>query len=137
MVTLNPAKLGIQPINLGITQAGGREPAISIPWLSDSYSQTTATVNFNFYSPFYAIVEAGLEWSREDGTAPGKMTVRPSDSKDCTVTFDLTGLDPATRYIARGYVVDENGTTKYGEWSYPFSTTGRYPDSGDNPTPSK
>lgn len=134
-IVLDPTTFGLSPVSLGVTQFGGREAAISVPWLADSYTQTSASVLFNFYSPFYAVVEAGLEWSREDGSGADRMVMTPSDSKDCTVVFDLTDLDPATRYIARGFVRDEIGNVKYGSWSYPFSTAGRYPDSGDNPTP--
>ena len=136
-VTLDPANLGIQPWHIGITQFGGREAAVSVPWLLDDYTQTSATVEFNFYSPFYRIVEAGLEWSKEDGSASDTISVQPSDAMDCTVSFNMTALDPATRYIARGYVKDSEGRVKYGQWSYPFTTAGRYPGSSDNPTPSR
>lgn len=137
-VMLDPEVIGVSPIIFYVTQFGGREPAVSVPWLVDSYTQTSATVEFNFYSPFYEVVEAGLRWSREGGSAADSMTVNPSDSKDCRVTFDMTGLDPATRYIAQGfvrYVKDGQVKEKLGNWSYPFSTAGRYPDKDDNPTP--
>lgn len=135
-IALDPKKLGIYPIRLSITQFGGREPAISVPWLLDDYTQTSATVEFNFYSPFYTIVEAGLEWSKEDGSGEGKMKVTPSDKTEGTVSFELINLDPATRYVARGYVKDDAGIVKYSKWSYPFTTAGRFPGGGDNPTPS-
>lgn len=134
---VNPVSLGIIPIRKSITQFGGKNPAISEPWLLDDYTQTSATVEFNFYSPFYQIVEAGLEWSKEDGTGAARMTVTPSDATDCTVSFELTGLNAATKYIARGYVIDSEGRTRYGQWSYPFTTAGRYPGAGDNPTPTR
>lgn len=136
-ITLDPSDLGIQPYRIDITQFGGREPAVSVPWLLDDYTHTSATVEFNFYSPFHTIVEAGLEWSKEDGSGAGSLTTTPADGKDATVTFELTGLNAATKYIARGYVVDSEGTRKYGQWSYPFSTAGRYPNGDDNPTPSR
>ncbi|MDE6479365.1 MAG: hypothetical protein K2L45_03770 [Muribaculaceae bacterium] len=135
-IELNPTAFGLVPVSIGVTQFGGREAAISVPWLVDNYAQTSATVEFNFYSPFYNVVEAGLEWSREDGSGADYMIISPSDRKDCTVSFNLIDLDPATRYIARGFVIDELGNVKYGDWSYPFTTGGRYPNSGDNPTPS-
>lgn len=133
---LEPSSLGIEPVKLTVTQFGGREPAISVPWLGDDYSQTTANVEFNFYSPFYEVVEAGLEWSLEDGTKPGRLTTVPSNRTDCTVSFRLTNLNPATKYVARGYVKDLEGNVKYGNWSFPFTTGGRYPENEHNPTPS-
>ncbi|MDE6785553.1 MAG: hypothetical protein K2J46_00730, partial [Muribaculaceae bacterium] len=103
-IVLNPASFGLGAINIGVTQFGGREPAVSVPWPADDYSQTSASLAFNFYSPFYTVIEAGLEWSREDGTDQHRVAISPSDSNDGTVTFDLTDLEPATRYIARGFV---------------------------------
>lgn len=136
-VTLDPEKLGILPIHVGVTQFGGRAAAISVPWLVDGYTHTTATIEFNFYSPFYEIVEAGLEWGLADSTERQTLTVTPTNSTDGTVSFELTGLNAATNYVARGYVKDSQGNVKYGDWSYPFTTAGRYPGSGDNPTPSR
>lgn len=135
-ITLDPAELGIQPLHIGITQFGGHEAAISVPWLADGYTQTSATIEFNFYSPFYEITEAGLEWGLYNSTERQTVRTVPSNPTDCTVSFELTGLNPATSYIARGYVRDSQGNVKYGVWSYPFTTAGRYPGSGDNPTPS-
>ena len=134
---LNPSSFGIEPYLMPITQFGGREAAISVPWLVDGYTQSTATIEFNFYSPFYEITEAGLEWGLAGSTDRQTLTVTPTDNKDCTVSFNLTGLNPATSYVARGYVRDSRGNVKYGAWSYPFTTAGRYPESGDNPTPSR
>ncbi len=136
-ITLDPSALGIQPLHLSVTQAGGREVAISVPWLRDGYTQTSATVEFNFYSPFYAIEEAGLEWGKEGSADISTLKVTPSNSTDCTVSFELTNLDPATKYVARGYVRDELGNVKHGNWSFPFTTAGQYPGSGDNPPVSK
>lgn len=115
----------------------GSTAAISVPWLGDGYTQTTATIEFNFYSPFFPIEEAGLEWGLADSDMRETLTTVPADQTDCTVSFELTGLNPATRYVARGYVRDTEGNLKYGDWSYPFTTAGRYPGSGDNPTPSR
>ena len=134
-IAIDPTTTGVQPVRLSITQFGGREPAISVPWLRDGYTQTSATVEFNFYSPYYKIVEAGLEYRREDASAVTTMTLTPSDSTDATASFVLTGLDPASKYVTRGYVKDEAGNVKYGDWSFPFTTAGQYPSNGDNPRP--
>lgn len=134
-VTLDPAKLGIEPLSLSVTQYGGREAAISVPWLRDGYTKTSAIVEFNFYSPFHEIVEAGLEWGRADSAQRSTMTVTPSDGTDATVSFELSGLDAATRYVARGYVKDARGNVKYGAESFPFTTAGQYPGENDNPAP--
>lgn len=138
-VTLDPTVLGIQPVRFTVTQFGGREAAISVPWLVDGYTQDSATIEFNYYSPYAEIVEAGLQWKKEaDGDNDWNTeTVKVSDSTEGTVTVELTGLDPATRYVARGYVKDSEGKIKYGTVSYPFATAGRYPDNSDNPTPTK
>ena len=136
-VRLDPAALGVQPLHIGVTQFGGREAAVSVPWLRDDYTDRTATVEFNFYSPFNEVVEAGLEWGRADSDDRQTLTVTPTDPTSCTVSFELTGLNAATRYVARGYVIDSRGTRKDGNWSYPFSTAGQYPGPNDNPTPSR
>ncbi|MDE6290723.1 MAG: hypothetical protein K2M16_04260, partial [Muribaculaceae bacterium] len=109
-VTLNPVSLGIEPLKIPITQTGGRSAAVSVPWLKDGYTDKTATIEFNFYSPFYDIVEAGLEWGLADSSERQTIKVKPADPIDCTVSFDLTGLNGATKYVARGYVMDSRGT---------------------------
>lgn len=136
-ITIDPAALGIGAAHVAVTQFGGSEAAVSVPWLRDGYTHTTATVEFNFYSPFHKIVEAGLEWGLEDDTERQTMTTTPANGTDATVSFDLTGLNPATRYVARGYVKDEDGNVKEGNWSFPFTTAGQYPNSGDNPPPTR
>lgn len=133
---LEPENLGIVPLKYSVTQFGGRQPAISVPWLGDDYTQTTVNIEFNFYSPFYRIVEAGIEWQAEDDSDTGRLTTVPADPTDCTVSFYLRNLSPATKYVARGYVKDSEGNVKYGNWSYPFTTGGRYPGNEHNPTPS-
>lgn len=136
-ITLNPKEIGIESLRFSVTQFGGREAAVSVPWLLDGYTQTSATVEFNYYSPFARIVEAGLQWKKENDADWNTSTVAVSNPTDGTVTVDLTGLDAATKYVARGYVKDENGSIKYGTVSYPFTTAGKFPGSGDNPTPNK
>lgn len=136
-ITLNPANLGIEPLRFSVTQFGGREAAISVPWILDGYTQTSATLEFNYYSPFAAVTEAGLQWRREDATEWNTKIATVSDPTDGTVTVELNNLDPATKYVVRGYVRDANGAVKYGTTSYPFTTAGIYPGGGDNPTPNK
>lgn len=136
-ITLNPANLGIEPLRFSVTQFGGREAAISVPWILDGYTQTSATIEFNYYSPFAAVTEAGLQWRREDATDWTTETSTVSDPTEGTVTIEINSLNPATKYVARGYVRDANGAIKYGSVSYPFTTAGLYPGSGDNPTPNK
>lgn len=134
-LTIDP--IGVQPLRLSVTQFGGREAAISVPWLVDGYTQTSATIEFNYYSPFNPIVEAGLLWKKEDASDWNTETVSVKDQTEGTVTVALGSLDAATRYVACGYVKYENGTIKYGSVSYPFTTAGQYPGSGDNHTPSR
>lgn len=136
-VTLSPRDMGIEPIHFSITQFGGREAAISVPWLVDGYGQTYATVEFNYYSPFAEVTAAGLQW-RKAGTEEW-ITVNASISNpiEGVVSVDLRDLDPATHYEARGFVMDNTGRTIYGTVSYPFTTAGYRPGAGDNPTPTR
>lgn len=136
-VVLDPEKLGIEPLRFSVTQFGGREAAISVPWLVDGYTQTEATIEFNYYSPFAEVVEAGLQYRKEDASDWATLHVAVNNPTEGTVTIDLRGLDPATKYVARGYVRDANGNTVYGTVSYPFTTAGRFPGSSDNPTPTR
>lgn len=134
-VILDPKKMGFFPITIDITQFGGQEPAISTPWLVDGYGQTYATVEFGYYSPFYNVVAAGLQWrlagSSEWITEPATFT----DPVDGMASVDLTDLNPATQYEARGFVRDSQGNTVFGSISLPFTTAGVRPGANDNPTP--
>lgn len=113
-----------------------REPAVSLPWLDNDYSQTSVTVKFNYYSPFYEIVGAGLEWRMAGAQEWNTVETAVSNPVEATVSIRLEGLDPATGYEARGYVTDSSGRRVTGSISYPFTTAGQRPGAGDNPTPS-
>lgn len=136
-VVLDPNYMGVGPIQIGVTQFGGHEPAISVPWLIDGYGQTYATVEFNYYSPFNKIKAAGLQWKKANSdtwnTAPATVT----NATEGTISISLSNLDPATEYVARGFVVDDKDVTFYGTVSCPFTTAGVRPDAGDNPTPTE
>lgn len=139
-VVIDPEQLNIKPVMLTITQFGGREPAISAPWLAEGYTQTSATVEFNYYSPFYDIKGSGIQWKEEN--AGEWNDVKDEDlvvGVDGTVSVNLTNLKAATRYVARGYVIysggDSGEVVKYGAISVPFTTAGVYPGENDNPTP--
>ncbi len=138
-IHFKPDNSNYQGLSVTIVQAANDSvagPAVSIPWLLDGYGQTFATVQFNFYSPFVSIVEAGLQWKKEDASDWNEKTVVPDNAIQSTLSFELTDLDPATKYVARGFVKDANGNVNYGSVSYPFTTAGLYPGNGDNPTPS-
>lgn len=134
-ITLDPADSGIEPRYLSVTQFGGQDAAVSIPWLANGYTQTSATVLFNYYSPYYGIVQAGLQWREEDETEWKTISVTPENKVEGTVSIELTGLESAARYVARGFVTDENGKTVYGSATLPFTTAGLRPGPDDNPTP--
>lgn len=136
-VTIDPSDLGITPINIAVTQFGGQKPAISVPWLSDGITQKEAVLTFNYYSPFEEIIGAGLEWKADGASEWISVPVSVSDPKSGTVTVTLTGLNPVTDYIARGYVIASDGIKYPGTATYPFKTAGIYPGAGDNPTPTK
>lgn len=136
-VILDPLSLGIQPALVSITQFGGNDPAVSSPWVADGYTQTSATIEFNYYSPFYQILKTGLQWrlcGEIDWITTDPESV--SNSTEGMVSVALDSLDPATRYEARGYVIDENGRMIAGSICYPFTTAGQRPKADDNPTPS-
>lgn len=135
-VSLAPENVNVDPIQFSITQFGGREPAISVPWLRDGYTQSSATVEFNFYSPFYPATAAGIEWRKATDNQWIDVPVSFDNEKiDYTVSVELTNLDAATEYVARGYVIYSDGQKKYGTTSMPFTTAGIRPGANDNPTP--
>ena len=140
VIQFTPTNTNYKGLTVIVVQAPNEtiaQPAVSIPWLVDGFGQTFATVMFNFYSPYAAIVEAGLDWKKENSDSWERMSTPIVNEHYGTVSFDLTGLNPATPYEVRGYVTTEDGFTNYGSVSIPFTTTGQYPGSGDNPTPSK
>ena len=137
-VTLKPKDFDIHPAQYDIVQFGGREPAISVPWLGDGYGQTIATVEFNYYSPFYNVVASGLQWKKADSEAWETIPAEIKNPTEGVVSVNLSGLDPATQYVARGFVTYETEAglkTAYGSASYPFTTAGHRPGADDNPTP--
>lgn len=135
-VQIDPETVGVKPLTIPVVQYGGQKPAISVPWVSDGIRQKEATLIFNYYSPFTAINEAGLEWRMAGETAWNSLPVPISDGKSGTVTAKLTGLQAATDYEARGYVIV--GTEKFtGSATEAFTTAGSYPGSDDNPIPSR
>lgn len=137
-IHFTPTDEAYQGLTVTVKQAANdsvASPAVSIPWLINGYGQTFATVQFNFYSPYTAIAEAGMEWKKEVATDWNVETVTPENDTQSTVTFELKGLEPATKYVARGFVKDADGNVTYGAVSLPFSTAALYPFNGDNPTP--
>lgn len=114
---------------------GAQAPAVSEPWLSDGYSQTSATVNFQYYSPFVVIRSAAVEWRPAGETVWSVAEATGADAHSGLVSVTLTGLDPATAYEARGVVISEEGTAYSGSVGIPFTTAGKRPDQGDNPPP--
>lgn len=134
-VEIDPAKVGIKSDTIKFIQFGGQQPAISIPWLSDGITQKNAELTFNYYSPYIEIKSAGLEWRKESADKWNKKEASVSDGNAGTVTVELPELEPATKYVARGYVIDANGKEYPGSACLTFSTAGQYPESGDNPTP--
>lgn len=136
---INPENMGIAAHVLRLTQYGGHEPAVSVPWVTD-IGQTSATVEFNYYSPFYDVTEAGLRWRRlGEDTWHTVEDLAIADSHTGYVTCRLDGLTAATQYEFRGYVVyrrDDSDVTKEGAVSgTPLTTAGTRPGGGDNPTP--
>ena len=135
-IEIDPRSVGIMPDTIHVLQYGGQQPAISVPWVSDGIRQEEAELTFNYYSPFVAIDGAGLEWRKAGDDSWSSVPVSITDRNSGTVTVRLTGLNPVTRYEARGYVMV--GTRKLtGSVTEPFTTAGRYPSGDDNPTPSR
>lgn len=134
-IMLDPVRLGIEPVRFGVTQFGGQEPAVSVPWVMDGFGQEYATVQFNYYSPFYPIEGAGLQWRRAEDDEWNDMPCEVTNVTDGVVSFDLTGLVAATKYVARGYVRYAGERVKYGSATYPFTTAGVRPGRYDNGLP--
>ncbi len=135
-IEIDPRSVGIVPDTIHVIQYGGQQPAISVPWVSDGITQEEAVLKFNYYSPYVPIEGAGLQWRRVGDTAWNSQEVSITDRYNGTVTVRLTGLDPVTRYEARGYVIVGSQTLP-GSTTEGFTTAGRYPGSTDNPTPSR
>lgn len=136
---INPENMGIAAHVLRITQYGGHEPAVSVPWVTD-IGQTSATVEFNYHSPFYEVAAAGLRWRRlGEGTWHTVEDLAIADRHTGYVTCRLDGLTAATEYELCGFVVyrrDGSDVTKEGAVSgTPLTTAGTRPGGGDNPTP--
>lgn len=111
------------------------EPAISIPWLLDGFTQHTAMVAFNYYSPFESVKMAGIDWKKENADEWYTKEVNVENATAGTVFVELDELESASNYVIRGFVVYGEGNIKYGDWSFPFNTAGKVPGSDDNPTP--
>ncbi|MBD5356322.1 MAG: hypothetical protein HDR88_04865 [Bacteroides sp.] len=139
---INPSNVGVSTINIPVTQFGGREPAISQPWLNDEYSQTSTVVNFTYYSPYYTITGVGLQWRKADASENDWLTepveILNDGTNDGTVSIKIEGLEAATDYLVQGFVVYNDGSReqrKYSPVSLPFKTPGTKPGENDNPTP--
>ena len=128
-------------VDVQIVQSGSEDLAMSAPWLTGDIGQTSLTLRFNYYSMTKPVAAAGIQWKENDGNVTdgwqnAEDTAVVVGSGSGFVTVALTGLKAATDYVARGYLVFEDGQTKYGPVSNPpFTTAGTRPGSGDNPTP--
>lgn len=137
-IRFRPSNPQYPEVSITVTQLAqleNQEPAISVTWLADGYTQTTATIQCAFYSPFYPVTEAGIEWKKENAEEWNTERISMDNVVDGIVSVDLTGLDGGTKYVARGFVVYDNGKVKYGTTSIPFTTAGKRPEPDDNPTP--
>lgn len=137
---VNPPDVGVPALDVTITQFGGRDAAVSVPWVID-FTQTEATLEMNYYSPFEDVTEAGIQWKEYvegDNSDDSWNTIGDTDfvkGKSGYATVRITGLKAATSYVARGYI-EVNGSVKYGsETAPPFTTAGVRPGGDDNPTP--
>lgn len=132
-VSINPSRVGVSPIKVLVEQVGGHEAAISRPWIGDVYEDEKVMVKYNFYSPSFEVKEAGLRWKKAtDSDWVNMPSLVPSDPNSATVSFLIEDLQPVTEYVAQGYLIFSNGETKNGTISYSFTTSGRFPDKGDN-----
>ncbi len=137
---VNPAEVGVTAREMTITQFGGKDAAVSVPWVT-GFTQTEATLEMNYYSPFEEVTAAGIQWKEYvagDDSEDNWNTIADTDfvkGKSGYATVNVTGLKAATPYVARGYVV-VNGRTGYGTVTTPpFTTAGVRPGGDDNPTP--
>lgn len=134
-VLINPSDISLQPITLPFTQYGGQNAAVSVPWVLNDFTQTTATVQFNYVSPYFDITETGIILTREDDGNQREILGTIPAPKEGLVSIDLTGLQPATYYLVRSFVTDSRGQRVYGSVTVRFRTGGERPNESDNPTP--
>lgn len=139
--TLSANDITISPLEINLVQFGGREPAVSMPWVT-SFGQTFAKVEFNYYSPFHDVTGAGIRWKKYDEGDDKWQTLEYSAVEaphNGYITVEIDNLTAATQYVLQGYVVyskDDGTDTKFGPVTQvPFTTAGTRPGSGDNPTP--
>ena len=137
---VNPLEAGVSSLEMTITQFGGKDAAVSVPWVT-GFTQTEATIEMNYYSPFEEVTAAGIQWKEYvagDNSEDNWNTMEDTGfekGKSGYATVNITGLKAATPYVARGYVV-VNGKVKHGPVTAPpFTTAGIRPGSDDNPTP--
>lgn len=144
-IPVNPEDVGIRTIKVPVMQYGGQRPAVSTPWLMDGYGyvseeQSSADLEFSYYSPFVTVEKAGLQWMKASETnwdTAAFQEVEAPNPNAANIPMSLDNLDPATEYVARGYVICSNGQRYPGSATFPFRTAGRYPSANDNPTPSR
>lgn len=116
-----------------ITQAAGTRPVVSNVAYRDT-THTTATITFQQSTSTFEITESGACYSTSESEArDGKGTHVKGTAQHETVTVNLTGLNPNTRYYVRGYATNVVGTA-YGADVISFKTR-KVPGSGDNETP--
>lgn len=134
-VTINPNDVGIEPLKGYITQFGGQKAAVSVPWVLNDFTQTTATVEFSYYSPYYKITEAGIELTSENSSESKVIPGNLDGPNSGLVSINLTDLQAATNYYVRSFVTDERGDRVVNSVEFSFRTAGQRPTEPDNPTP--
>ena len=138
--SIYPEKVGKKTIVIPVQQYGGQEPAVSVPWLADDCTDSSATLKVNYYSPYVDIIAVGIEWRKETSNESDKWTskkveVSNSNRNKGTVAFQIDNLEYFTDYEARGfveYVKDGKTLTKYGNQMSSFTTAGKFPNKDDN-----
>ncbi len=110
-------------------------PVVEKPSLANEVGQTSASIEFSYSSPYYAVVGYGIQYNKESEQDWKEISGNSSNGK---VTGTLTGLSEGTVYKVRGYVeyeVDGNRKTQYSSDELTFTTEGETPGGGDNPPP--
>ena len=111
------------------------QPLVEIPYLKTEPKQSSASIQFSYSSPYYAITGYGIEYRKDNE----EDWIQTSGSLvNNIVTVDLIDLAYGTTYIARGYVeydVDNSIKIQYSSAPLIFITAGETPGNSDNPPP--
>ena len=137
---------GVAPIFIKIVQEGCQQPAFSVIWVGDDYSQHNLEI-FGRYFTEATVTGSGFEITNvTKGTGPVKipnLTGISGESESSgyihvmlnyKAVYDGLTYEATNEYLIRPYVVVA-GEEKYGPTLYPFTAPGIRPDNSTQSKP--